>query len=80
MSAKTLPRAKRPVAKAWVSKPGAEIDTKSLADLQKTFGHRLNVQRGTHGEVIIACQPQDKTRLDEIMRTCDLFSEQAVYA
>lgn len=79
MSVKTLPRAKRPTIKAWVSKPEAEIDLQSLNDLQKAFGNRLQILRGTHGEVIIASQPQDKLRLDRIMDSSDLFSKQVVY-
>lgn len=80
MSIKTLKRADRPTTKAWVSKLNAKIDVTSIEDLQRTFCNRLHVTRGQQGETIIACQPQDAVRLETIMLTCDLFSEQTIYA
>tara|TARA_B100000745_G_scaffold298331_1_gene246792 strand:+ start:1476 stop:1724 length:249 start_codon:yes stop_codon:yes gene_type:complete len=80
MSPTTHEQADRPTVKAWVSKPGKAVDVQSLEDLQKTFGNRLNVSNGQYGETIIACQPQDKDRLDTIMCTGDMFTEQTIYA
>lgn len=80
MSPKKLKRADRPTVKAWVSKPGEQIDLQSINNLQKSFGNRLNVTRGQNGETIVAYQPQDKKRLEKIMDTCSLFSEQSIYA
>jgi len=73
-------RAYRTTQKVWVSKAGTQIDTESLENLQKTFGGRLYIARGTTGEIIIAAQPQDWEKLCDIMqRGSAPFSEQKVY-
>ena len=77
---KTTYRAPAAEKIGWVTKPGVNPTIADLEAIQTGFEHQLDICHGRGGEAIIIDPPgvHERTRLDVIMASTDLFEHRRI--